>query len=132
MLRLKELRAKKGLKQSEAAEILGIATSTYSKYERGESQPDFRTLSKIADFFEVSVDFLLNRETKVKELSHIETGGMLNVSNDELVLVVNYRQLSDYDQHDVDEFVKHKLKNSVEFSEDFLPRTADEFVKMDF
>lgn len=57
--RLRALREKRGLSQAEASRRLGIVRTTYSNYEAGNRQPDNETLKKIAEFFEVSVDYLL-------------------------------------------------------------------------
>lgn len=57
--RLKTLREKKGLSQSEVAKRMGIARTTYSGYELGTREPDQNTLKKLAKFFDVSVDFLV-------------------------------------------------------------------------
>ena len=62
MYRLKELRLDKGLKQSELANILMTTQATIGKYERGDLEPNLDFLKKLADFFEVSTDYLLGRE----------------------------------------------------------------------
>ena len=56
---IKTLREKKGLTQTELADILGISSKAVSKWERGESVPDVGTLKAIADMFGVTVDYLL-------------------------------------------------------------------------
>lgn len=61
MKHLKELRLKKKLLQKDVADYLGVNRTTYVKYETGASQPDNDTLSRLADFFGVSVDYLLGR-----------------------------------------------------------------------
>lgn len=61
-LKLKELRIEKGLSQRKLGEILGFCNQTVSFWETGSREPDLDAIVKIADFFEVSVDFLLNRE----------------------------------------------------------------------
>lgn len=58
---LRELRQRSKLKQDQIAEILNIPCRTYGSWERNERQPDFETLLKIADFFQVSTDYLLGR-----------------------------------------------------------------------
>ncbi|WP_084247019.1 helix-turn-helix domain-containing protein [Rummeliibacillus stabekisii] len=58
---LKILRKNKNLTQSDMANMLGITRQGYAKYENEESQPDFNTLKKIADYFDVSIDYLLGR-----------------------------------------------------------------------
>ena len=61
-VKLKELRIEKGLSQRKLGELLGVCNQTVSFWETGSREPDLDALVKIADFFEVSVDFLLNRE----------------------------------------------------------------------
>ena len=63
--KLKFLRKSKKLSQTEFGEALGLATSTVSGYEKGNRMPDLNTLNKIADFFDVSVDYLLDRENEI-------------------------------------------------------------------
>ncbi len=58
---LKNLRTSKGNTQDDMAELLNIKRQTYSAYERGISVPDAATLSKLADYFDVTVDYLLER-----------------------------------------------------------------------
>lgn len=57
----KRLRSSSGLTQVEMAEKLGISRSTIGMYETGAREPDFETLEKIADFFNVDTDYLLGR-----------------------------------------------------------------------
>lgn len=59
--RLKSLRLAKKLTQQNMADLLGITRQGYGKYESGQSEPDNETLQKFADFFDVSVDYLLGR-----------------------------------------------------------------------
>lgn len=56
---LKDLRARKGVGQKDLAEYLKIDRTTYTKYETGDSTPDYEKLQKIASFFKVSIDFLI-------------------------------------------------------------------------
>lgn len=59
--RLKELRIEKKTKQREMAEYLGLGLRTYQYYESATHYPDIPGLMKLADFFEVSTDYLLGR-----------------------------------------------------------------------
>lgn len=59
MKRLKELRKERNLTQRQLGEILNISASTIGMYEQGRSNPEVATLKKIADFFEVTTDYLL-------------------------------------------------------------------------
>lgn len=58
---LKQLRRKKGTKQKQLAFYLHCTVGTISNYESGTHCPDLDTLVKLADFYEVSVDYLLGR-----------------------------------------------------------------------
>ncbi len=60
--RLRHLREKESLTQSEVATALHIGQSTYNRYERGVREPDHETLKLIADYFHVSIDFLLRHD----------------------------------------------------------------------
>ena len=61
MIRLKELRTHSNLSQQKMADVLGISRSAVAMWETGGSEPDNRTLEKIADYFNVSIDYLLGR-----------------------------------------------------------------------
>lgn len=60
-MRMKELRHQINKSQKEVAEELGIARTKYARYEVGESNPDIDVLVKIADYFNVSLDYLCGR-----------------------------------------------------------------------
>ena len=60
---LKDLRKLKGLNQSYFSDMLGISLTAYQKYEHGTAEPNFDNLSKLADFYGVTTDYLLGRET---------------------------------------------------------------------
>lgn len=64
MIRLKALRTDKGLSQKEMAEYLGISQPAYANYERQAREADYETLKKLADYFNVTTDYLLGREDK--------------------------------------------------------------------
>ena len=57
--RLKELRTAKGISQQELADMLNVHAMTISGYERGIRRPNFEMLDEIADYFDVSVDYLI-------------------------------------------------------------------------
>ena len=63
-LRLKELRKAKKLKQSDIANILGITTRNYQDYEYGKIDPPTSNMIILADYFNVSIDFLVGRSEK--------------------------------------------------------------------
>ncbi len=59
---LRYLRSSTNMKQDELAAYLNIKRSTYTRYESGTIQPDAIALSKLADLYNVSVDFILERQ----------------------------------------------------------------------
>lgn len=63
MNRIRQVRKELKITMKELGEIIGVAESTISMYETGNREPDLRTLSQIADYFNVSVDYLLGRDT---------------------------------------------------------------------
>ena len=62
MNRIRELRKEKNLTQTDLAKLLNTTTSNVSGWECGKWQPDNDTLIKLAEIFNVSVDYLLERE----------------------------------------------------------------------
>ncbi len=59
--RLRQLREDRGLSQLDLSKHLNIANSTLSLYEAGKREPDYDTLQRLADYFDVSTDYLLGR-----------------------------------------------------------------------
>ena len=64
MKRLKELRKEANATQADIAKILGVTVSAYGNYELGQREPTIDFLCKLADYFNVSVDYLIGHETK--------------------------------------------------------------------
>lgn len=60
--RITELRKKKGWSQTELAKQIGASREAIGKYERNEAQPSVETAKKIADAFEVTLDYLVDEE----------------------------------------------------------------------
>lgn len=101
--RLTSLRKEKKLTQQDMASKLEIARTTYASYEQGHRQPDYDTLKKIADFFEVSIDYLL-------------TGNKATTSPDEM-----WQELLDPKKRvffkDLQEAPEEKIEELIEFWE---------------
>ncbi len=64
--RIRDLREDKDLNQTQVAKILGMSQTGYSKYETGENDLPTAILIKLADFYDVSIDYLLNRTDESK------------------------------------------------------------------
>ena len=65
-MRLKELRKKKGVSQLRLATELNLNQNSISRYENGEREADYQTLILFADYFNVSIDYLLERTNNPK------------------------------------------------------------------
>ena len=65
-LRLARDEDPRNLTQQDMADFLGIQRSTYGKYETGDSEPNFDTLCRLSDFFNLSVEYLMGR-TNIKK-----------------------------------------------------------------
>jgi len=59
--RLKQLRLQHGLTQKELAKVMGVSSSAVGMWEIGRNEPDYKTLKRLADFFKVSIDYLLGK-----------------------------------------------------------------------
>jgi len=61
MFKLKEIREKRGIMQKDFAKEIGVAPSTLNQYENCKREADYEKLCRIADYLDVSVDYLLGR-----------------------------------------------------------------------
>lgn len=61
---LRELRKEKGLTQEQLLEVFGVTNRSISRWENGVNMPDFDLVMEIADYFDVSIDELLDGEKK--------------------------------------------------------------------
>lgn len=61
--KIKELRMSKGLSHGRLAKEMGISKSMIGHYENGSRQPSYETLNKIADYFSVSIDYIMGRKS---------------------------------------------------------------------
>lgn len=61
-MNLKKLRQNENLTQEEVAKLINKSAVAYGYYESGRNEPDLKTLIKLADFYKVSIDYLLDRQ----------------------------------------------------------------------
>ena len=93
MKRLKELRKQRNLTQKDLAKILGVYPQSVGYYENNINKPDPDMLIKIADYFQVSVDYLLGREDDLGNIS-ISGSPALELTADERELVDTFRRMT--------------------------------------
>lgn len=83
MKRLRDLREDRDLRQIDVANATGIDQKTLSNYETGKTKPDSEALIALADFFGVSIDYLVGR-TDLSESERKKTSASLDVIQKEL------------------------------------------------
>lgn len=88
-MNIRSLRKSEKKTQVEIAKFLSIAPTTYSGYELGTSEPTIETLCKLADYYHVSLDYLVGREF---------TNDVGFLTSQEKFLLENFRQLSEETQ----------------------------------
>ena len=108
--RIKQLRKKKGISQSELAEVIGVKNNTVSTWERGTRKPDFEALNLLSDYFEVSFEYILGssdkEEARVKPTEEELDQLALSALADELYdNVKKYCQLSTKSQKMIDALI---------------------------
>lgn len=69
-MRLAELRQKQGLSQKSLASLIGYSQNMISQWENGTRDPNTKTLQELANFFNVSIDYLLGNDIDVTKLSN--------------------------------------------------------------
>ena len=116
----RKLRTSSNLTQSAIAAKIGISRSTIGMYETGAREPDFETLEKIADYFNVDIDFLLGRTNQTTMLP--ETIGKYSKTHE---LDVIYEQLSDHNQRKVLTYSKNLLSTQ-QMEAALLPNAAND------
>lgn len=115
MIKLYELRKEREISQDEIAKILNVTRQSYSRYERGEHELGYEALNKLANFFDVSIDYLLGYSTyfypdKVRCAAPVGDG----MTADERELLRLYRELTPYLQGMTMEAVKSWAKKGAD------------------
>lgn len=82
MQRLKELRLLLGWNMKKAAQELGIPYTTYIGYEKGEREPNSETLIKLADFYGVTIDYLIGKDDTPAHDDSDEMADVLQILRD--------------------------------------------------
>lgn len=93
--RIKAERQKKGISQAALGEILQITQQAVAKWEKDLSEPDSQMLIKLANYFEVTVDYLIGGNTSNID-ANFATATNDALSEQEKELIAMFRQLSPY------------------------------------
>lgn len=106
---LKRLRDKKGLTKKQVANGVAITERAYIAYEYGERDVSTDTLSRLADFYGVTTDYLLGRETREQD-GIDELASEFNMSALEQKILTNYLALPENMRSDLMDFLDKSVK----------------------
>ena len=106
MNNLVELRKENTMTQKALSEYLGISQGNLCDWEKGRSEPDIATLIKIANYFGVSVDFLVGNADYEGFIKYRE-----DTSNNASDILLQYNTLSIYDKELVQSLIYRLRKN---------------------
>lgn len=95
---MKELRKKRGLTLAELGEEFDRGKTTFSNYENNYRKPNINLVNELADFFEVSVDYLLGREEEEQEeVEQLELVPIVDISMGQAILtqenIIGYKKV---------------------------------------
>lgn len=106
-MKLKELRVLNNLTQTQMAKQLETSQCTYCNYEKEKTQPDIQTLIKIANYFNVTIDYLLDH----KSSKVFDTSGCTQA---QIEVMQQIQGLDDFQVERVKAFIKGMQSGSQE------------------
>lgn len=106
--RLKKLRMSRTMTQEQLGKIINVTKVSISGYENGNRSPDTETLQKIADFFDVSTDYLLGRDERISSLDYYKNKITKEFPDIDLMFK-DMESLSADDMKEVYEYIKFKM-----------------------
>ena len=116
--RLKSLRKKCGYTQGSLAETLGVSKGTVAMWETGKRTPDFETLIRLSDLFDVRTDYILGKsnDSSPAKLSDddIEQLGRWELESVYTDLMKLYLSLDSFGQKDVENLIKSEAQRCKE------------------
>lgn len=111
MIRLYDLRSESELSQREIARQLHISQSTYHNWESGKTQPSIAQLIDLAEFFGVSVDYLIGNSDDCGIITYSENHNEKIIKRDEYELLRLYRSLPEAARKNILDFIKNISSN---------------------
>ena len=116
--RLKLLRKKHGYTQVSLAETLGVSKGTVAMWETGKRTPDFETLIKLSDLFDVRTDYILGKSNYASSAKlsddDIEQLGRWELESVYIDLMRLYLSLDSFGQKDVENLIKSEAQRCKE------------------
>lgn len=114
MNRLKYLREEKNMLQEDLAKVLDVSQKTISNYETGERDMSTETLTKLSEYFNVSIDYLLGK-------SDIRNPEEVNIDTDKIKIGLSskdYENITDEQKKQIEDFAKFVLKDNLKNKDD--------------
>ena len=102
MNKIKQLRIEKGLSQAKLAEKLNVHQTAVSQWEKGRTMPDIEIAQRMAELFNVTLDYLLGRETAISEQKNTE---------EETLIINKYNSLNAAGKQVATEYIDYLLTN---------------------
>ena len=104
--RLKMLRKSAGLKQKELGKIIGVAPNTVSQYETGKTEPNDDIKLAMADYFKVSMDYLLGKSNDPGLDSKTPSTLAAQITKEGIEAIHAYAALSEGNRRRVEDYIK--------------------------
>lgn len=105
--RLTNLRENRGWSKTYVAKAIGLSSmQTYANYEYGRREPDFETVDKLANLFNVSTDFLLGRESKADRVHNMSVDEALGT-----IMSFEGQPVTDHDKRVMKDLLESYLRN---------------------
>ncbi len=111
--KIKSLRKEQGLSQAELAKALNIGRSCLSMLEIGKNEPTVNNLTLFANFFEVSIDYLVGRSDDFGNVTITNSAGE-QLTDEERAMLANYRRLNKLNRMHADSYILVRLENQEE------------------
>ena len=123
--RIRELRQEHGLRQNQLAKSVNVAANTLSQFESGKANPGYEALIAIADYFEVTTDYLLGRADDFGKVTVMaeKTSGFPDSDEKELLSLLDLYPIS-LDQ------IRIMMQTSKELCGLTLPQTMEMLLKL--
>ena len=111
-IRIKDLRKERNITQSDLAKILNVTQDSISLWEKNKRVPDTQYIIQLADYFEVSVDYLLGRSDDFGNVTVTTASSSAVLTPDEQELLELYKKLPKTRQKTVLDTIRYMSKSS--------------------
>lgn len=104
---LKILRQERGISQQRLADAIGVSQQSINQYENHSVEPDISVLTRLADHFNTSIDFIVGRTDIRRPIEHTEA---FHLNKDESDIITQYRALKGSEKQCISLVIKTLLE----------------------